>query len=48
MTDSLKYDPLILSDHHKHTGDYYFTIKIIFMNSDTDSLLLAQANKGIF
>lgn len=48
MTDSLKYDPLILSDHRKHTGDYYFTVKIIFMNSDSNSLLLAQANKGIF
>lgn len=48
MTDSLKYDPLILSDHRKHTGDYYFTVKIIFMNSDIISLLLVQTNKGIF
>jgi hypothetical protein len=48
MTDSLKYDPLILSDHRKHTGDYYFTVKTIFMNPDSNSLLLAQANKEIF
>ncbi|MGQ0772427.1 MAG: hypothetical protein ACT4NT_06630 [Nitrososphaerota archaeon] len=48
MTDSLKYDPFILSDHRKHTGDYYFTVKIIFMNSDCNSFLLAKASKEIF
>lgn len=48
MTGYLKYDSLILSDHRKHTGDYYFTVKIIFMNSDSNSSLLAKANKEIF
>lgn len=33
MTGNLKYDLLGLCDQRKHTGDYYFIIKMSYMNS---------------
>jgi hypothetical protein len=33
MTSNLKYDLLRLCDQRKHTGDYYFIIKMTYMSS---------------
>jgi hypothetical protein len=48
MNSFLKYDPLRLSDHRKHTGDYYFIVKMIYMNSKTSSLTVVQTRKAVF
>lgn len=44
----LKYVSLILSDHRKHTLDYYFIRKTTFMNSSyISALVITQAKQGI-
>jgi hypothetical protein len=48
MNGFLKYDPLRLSDHRKHTGDYYFIVKKIYMNSKNSSLTIVQPRMVAF
>jgi hypothetical protein len=43
----LKYISLILSDHHKHTLDYYFIRKINYMNSENYSTLVITQTKQV-
>gem|GEM_PF-6808588 len=44
----LKYVSLILSDHRKHTLDYYFIRKTTFMNSSYIlALVITQAKQVI-
>lgn len=43
----LKYDPLELCDHCKHTGDYYFMIKRNYM-SLVNKLLALGGTKKVF
>lgn len=45
MTGILKYDPLRLCDQRKHTGDYYFIIKMTYMSSAKMSLALGGTEK---
>jgi hypothetical protein len=48
MNNFLKYDLLKLSDHRKHTGDYYFIVKMIYMNSMNSSLTIVQPRTVVF
>jgi hypothetical protein len=45
MTATLKYDRLRLCDQRKHTGDYYFIIKMTYMSSVNMSLVLRGTEK---
>jgi hypothetical protein len=45
MTGVLKYDPPKLCDQHKHTGDYYFILKMTYMSSANMSLAWGKMEK---
>ena len=48
MNNFLKYDPVRLSDHRKHTGDYYFIVKMNYMNSmNNSSLTIVQSKRMV-
>lgn len=47
MTVILKYDRLRLCDQHKHTGDYYFIIKMRYM-SPVNMLLALGGTEKVF
>lgn len=47
MTGYLKYDLVGLCDQRKHTGDYYFIIKMTYMSS-VKMLLVTGGTEKVF